>query len=674
MIAMFQRELRENVKWAVVICGVLLFFVVHEIREAGTNFLFDFPKHTVFIAPLAGLLMGVVQTLFETRPDNWGFVVHRPISRRKVFITKAAAGLLLLYAGLLIPCAFAWTWAARRGNLAMPFQARMMLPMFADVLNAGSYYFIAMLLVLRRAKWFGTRLLPLGLPLASSMMITFFIGEFWQALSLIVIVQAIGAIAACGIFEVNGENPPSFAPRLALGTAIYPGGIGVLMALIGISQSFASAGGRWQYYQVDRNGNPVRVTQTIQNGERGWSITDPAGNPLPQYAGVDLDDPANSNLFTRFSAHLIDQNDIPWPLTVEYAEMNYRSPTPGVVPMRSGAPRGTRLPFAAIYDVPQHLIDLYDPNSHAQIGTIGPAGFASQGSAPAQRFEGNPINLFLLGSTRAFAFDSQVYWLRLDQRRVQPIFTATPDDPVISASTVGTAANSDAIIATYHKLYLLQPDGTKMFSAALPFDPTQYHFDASLLSNGHLVLQALSTPGSASKDNHVLEYTSDGTVIRRTQLPRLIDARSPKKYETAMFGAMFPLAARPISPSWILDEVIDIRSDEFPHLFEGFMWASALLCALLCLLMSLRCGLGKTATIAWSVASFLLGPAGITVMLALNDWPAREACPACGRNRIVWRRQCSHCGSPEAPSAMDGREIFEPTDALPPDNGLLAAT
>jgi ribosomal protein L37E len=137
---------------------------------------------------------------------------------------------------------------------------------------------------------------------------------------------------------------------------------------------------------------------------------------------------------------------------------------------------------------------------------------------------------------------------------------------------------------------------------------------------------------------------------------------------------MFPLAARPISPSWILDEVIDIRSDEFPHLFEGFMWASALLCALLCLLMSLRCGLGKTATIAWSVASFLLGPAGITVMLALNDWPAREACPACGRNRIVWRRQCSHCGSPEAPSAMDGREIFEPTDALPPDNGLLAAT
>src|SRR5439155_23448849 len=35
MMTVFFKELRENLKWAAVICGVLLMFVVHEIRDTG---------------------------------------------------------------------------------------------------------------------------------------------------------------------------------------------------------------------------------------------------------------------------------------------------------------------------------------------------------------------------------------------------------------------------------------------------------------------------------------------------------------------------------------------------------------------------------------------------------------------------------------------------------------
>lgn len=665
MIAVFLKELRENLKWAAVICGVLLVFVVHEIRDTGPGFLFDFPnKHTLFIAPLAGLLLGVVQMLFETRPDNWGFVVHRPVSRRQIFIAKCAAGLLLLYVSLLLPCILAWTWAARPGNLAMPFQPRMILPMLADVLNGGCYYFVGMLLTLRRARWFGSRLLPLGMALASSALITVLIEQFWQVVLVVFIVQAIGATAAWGIFAASGETPPSMPARLALGAMIYPGAVAVIIGLIGFSQAF-STGWHWQYYQIDRDGEVVLVTQTIQHGERGWTFTDPAGKPLPQYAGLDLDDPGNLSRFVRFNAHLIDHRAIPWPLTVEFAAMGYRSPTPGIVPLPAAAPAGVRLPFAAIYDVPHHVIDLYDPISHARVGTVGPAGFAAHPAEPAQRFDGTPINLFMQRSTHTLAFDSQVYWLQLDQRRVRPIFTATADDPVFSAAEVGTPTEPKAIVATRRSLHLLRPDGAALFTAAMTLDPARYYFDAALLPNGHLIVRAMHVPGAQREGQHILEYSQNGALVRTTQPPLLSDPRSPKKYETMIFGSVFPLAARPLLPSWILDNVIDIRSEEFPHLFEAFMWGSAILCAVVSLLIGRRYGLGIGKTIGWSLANLLLGPAGVGVMLSINEWPARETCPACGGKRLAARRQCTACGASQPAAALDGREIFEPADAFP---------
>jgi hypothetical protein len=82
------------------------------------------------------------------------------------------------------------------------------------------------------------------------------------------------------------------------------------------------------------------------------------------------------------------------------------------------------------------------------------------------------------------------------------------------------------------------------------------------------------------------------------------------------------------------------------------------------LLMARRCGFGVRKTIAWFLANLILGPAGIVVMLSLNDWPAREICESCGGKRIVGRRKCSRCGSPLSPPAVDGREIFEPGDSV----------
>ncbi|HEY2584804.1 MAG TPA: hypothetical protein VGI81_03440 [Tepidisphaeraceae bacterium] len=672
MIGVFLRELRENLKWAAMIFAGLLVFVIHELRDAGPMVMFELAqRYTTLLAPIAGLLMGVVQSLFETKPDNWGFVVHRPVRRGGIFAAKCAAGLLLLYVALALPCLIASIWAAQPGHLPVPFQGRMVLPMLADVLAAGCYYFTGIVIAQRRARWFGTRLLPLGLALATSATLFMFVPLFWQAALLILIVQAIGATAAWGVFARNGEPDAALAPRAALGAMIYPGAIGVAFGLFGLSQAFVPGGGRWQYYQVARDGTAVRVTQTIEHGDRGWSYADPAGRPLPQYEGLDLDDPANRSLFIKFGARLVDPRAIRWPLSVLYTNRGYRYPTPGVVPLKAVAPPGVRLRFWPVYDVPAGVIDLFDPVTHTRIGTVGPGGFARGQTPPTRRFEGTPLNLFMQGNSHVMTFDSVVYWIELDQRRVRPVYTAAAGDPIFSAAEVGEPRNPDILVATRGGMHLIGTDGQLRFSVPWEHDPATHNFAAALLpSNHHLIVQTYSNPGVKPSFQDVVEYSPQGVAARRTDLPALTDPHSPKRIETMVFGAILPVAARPFCPSWILDDVLDVRTGEFARWFEAFMWGSAILCAALTLLIGGRCALGMPKTLGWSAANLLLGPAGVVVMLGLNDWPAVERCAACGRIRPAGRRLCAHCHAPLAPPPRDGREIFDPAEDATPLEAL----
>src|SRR5258708_15260507 len=164
MTAICLKELRENFKWAAGTFGVFGVILFLQIRGANPTFLFAVARPygpTLLTIAIFGSLMGLAQCVFETRSDNWAFAVHRPISRSSVFAGKCLVGLALLFVSLAGPCIPAIAWAARPGNLPMPFQWRMVLPLAANVLVAGPFYFAAMALTLRQARWFGSRLLPI---------------------------------------------------------------------------------------------------------------------------------------------------------------------------------------------------------------------------------------------------------------------------------------------------------------------------------------------------------------------------------------------------------------------------------------------------------------------------------------------------------------------------------
>ena len=58
-------------------------------------------------------------------------------------------------------------------------------------------------------------------------------------------------------------------------------------------------------------------------------------------------------------------------------------------------------------------------------------------------------------------------------------------------------------------------------------------------------------------------------------------------------------------------------------------------------------------------------------MVALQEWPAFVACPACGKQRVVIHDRCEHCGATHAAPVADGTEIFEQSAA--PAHAALAA-
>lgn len=675
MMSVFKRELRENAKWAAVICGMVILYFIHEMRDAEPDFLTDVQAGTIILGPLAGLLIGVVQTLFETRADNWAFTVHRPVDRLHGFVAKCAAGLLLLYAALGLPCLLVAAWAAVPGNLAMPFQWRMLWPLLVDGLGAGCFYFTGMVLTLRRARWLGSRVLVVGLALGTAGLTSLAIERLWTAVLILVVAQLVMAVAAWGVFAGGGAPwkgtgwakwGRTGAARVALAAMIFPGAIVVGIVVDGIVQSFLPDR-EWIYYQVTDAGDFVRVMQSITSDptKRSMVITDPEGRVLPQYVGIDRDDPSNSHLFLNFPASMVDERAVPWPLDPVQMDLGYRNPKPGVIRLHPVTPPGVSVRDVVVYDAQARIIDLYDPVMQILVGTVGPAGFDAAPAPPRARFPGELLHGSFEPSRRTLDFESVVYWIEMENRQVRPIFQAPAGDPVLAAVTIGAPNDPTVVVLSRQRVHLVQPSGKVILSAALDLDRSKFGFQPALMpGNHHLLMRAGPIPGAADVKQTLLEFDGGGHLVRQTQPPELHPRPGKKLPETAMLASMMPLALHPLLPNWILDGVVDLMAEEFPRMWLEVMIGSAIVSAVLALLISRRCGMGRLGTIGWVVGCFLFGPAAVVGMLGVIEWPARQKCAACGRARLLDRRDCTRCGTAMPAPAADGREIFEPRDEL----------
>ncbi|MGB7161054.1 MAG: hypothetical protein WBD40_23535 [Tepidisphaeraceae bacterium] len=667
MKAIFIRELRENAKWAALVCVVLLGWMYY--HAGNGNVLLKFGAFLIVAAPATGLVLGVAQSVFDTRPDNFAFTVHRPVARGATFAARCLAGLTLLYASLALPSVLSGWWAAQPGNQPMPFSWRVVLPLIAHLLGATLWYFAGMTVALRRAAWHGSRVLPVGLAFAGSLWM-YLVSDFAVLVIGMAIAIPLGAAAAWGVFAAGGAGPRGFVARLGLGAGIFAGIVVLVTMLISIVGTL-NPGWERTGYEIDRQGRLLRTFTRHTPDSQTFSVTDLAGRPLADYEGADPNSPEYRDRLLRAWATLFDDQRIGWPLSTKTS--GYASMSSMVRPLNGGYrnpsdPRGW-----AWFNIARGVIELYDGKSWFLTGSIGPQGFVAGSGRVAERFPGTPLNALNQIKFHTLAFPSIVYWMELDERRVRPIFTAARGDEVISAGELSPPGGATyAVVVTPRRLHLIDPSGATAMSAPFDVDHDRYaELRVGIIPfSGNVVVNARPRPdGAAARaPEQVFEFAMDGRLVRRAELPWLPGLSPASTPQAALAGLITPLAGVPIYRGLRLDRVADLREGMRGNwrLYVGCMIVSGVICALVTIVLARWYGFAPMRVVAWTIANLLLGPAGVVVLLSLNERSVRERCPGCGRPRPIEEALCRRCRAPHALPESDGREIFEPADALQP--------
>jgi hypothetical protein len=114
-----------------------------------------------FVAVPLALALGFRQSTWEAAQGTYQFLLHRPILRDAVFLTKLATGVATFLACTALPILlYAW-WAATPGHHPSPFAWSMTWPAWQLCVVLPLLYLGAFLSGLRPGLWYGTRLLPL---------------------------------------------------------------------------------------------------------------------------------------------------------------------------------------------------------------------------------------------------------------------------------------------------------------------------------------------------------------------------------------------------------------------------------------------------------------------------------------------------------------------------------
>jgi hypothetical protein len=686
MKSLLWKECHENLKWAVLaalVFGGVIFLLGPALMSPGL-LLFLTP-----IAAMAGAVLGFLQVFFESDGDKRSLLLHRPMSRSRIFLGKAAAGVGLYLLAMGIPFACYVAWVATPGHVAEPFRWPMVLPGLADILTGVAYYFAGMLIAQREARWYASR----GLPLVTALLCSFFVWmlpEFWHAVLAVVILGALLAVAAWGSFLTGG----AFATQPLLGKAALSAALVAALLVLGIPVKLfvwlpfhfvglpAPRANMTRYY-VDREGG--MMVARFRQGEIE-SLTDREGGEPPLLNGKPL----------SFLALM----DMCAPLSADVAPRfrSYRNPGRFFMRCENNTSRDSERWF---YVSDEGLLVGYDSLSRRVIGSCGPDGFVPAGQQPATRFEGEPYKdtfLWQTASADRLSFPGAVYLVDFDSRTVRKLYTPAEGETVLGA--VPAQGEGRTFVLTDRSARVVHRTGRVLFSAPFVVDPDNYGVvRLAELKNPERWLVRYEPSWFMGSDLgnvtpvELVEYDPAGHEVARGTLPPTPVLESSGTQ--ALLGAITPPAEAALLTWATGHSIASARQNggrEVPPLllflvlpgqyfnpfdtgvtasggtilaYRGLILLSALICGLVCFLLARRYSFSRAGCLAWSLCGLLFGWAGLLLMLAVEEWPARVACPGCRKPRVVTRDICEHCGARRAPPAADGTEIFEPELATP---------
>lgn len=574
-----------------------------------------------FFCGIFGAVLGWKQIFAERHRDLQAFLIHRPATRNQIFWAKTAAGMLVYLSAAGIPLLCLVTWAQYPGHLAVPFEWQMAIPAFGLCGSGLVFYFAGMLTGLRQARWYVSR----GLGLAAAAVVCVAVAmssSLWQPAVAVGVGLAVLATAAWGAFETSGyyQGQPAQG-KVALIVSLTVGSAAALVFLFALGSTFVSANEySWNYHTMGTNGVIYKVTPV--RGKQP-EIVDLDGKPL-------LDEKTGRMMqMEEFNRRLAPARS----LNVDFEAL---SPGAFAEPSRYFLLWGATPDTVWYYWTKYGRLVGYDLLNRRVIGSIGPNGFVTRARDGLDRFElPRNHNLWIAPGLNLLNTADTVYASELGARAVKPVFKTTPDDPIGGSISVQSQKESEeghsVLTATRHQIYLIRPGGATAWK--IPYQPSY----------------------------------PDYTAIRLCTLPELNQFAvwfEPSFARNLAKSFKLPTHVMWLSNDGAVGKSVEVPSREAP---EGWGWKTLLIvaacCASICLPVGLwlcrRFAMPVVPTLGWMLFLLVTGFVGLLVFLCVNEWPAREPCPACGRRRVVTREKCEHCGATFAPPQKVGIEIFE---------------
>jgi hypothetical protein len=140
------------------------------------------------------IAVGLRQTAWELNQGTYFFLLHRPLSRRRIFALKLLVGgtIVMLLASAMIAI-YVW-WAATPGHFAAPFYWTMTEPAWQLLVSLPPLYLGAFLAGIRPGRWFGSRLVPLVAGLLAAIGASH-MAWFWQAAAISFVASMVLVVA-----------------------------------------------------------------------------------------------------------------------------------------------------------------------------------------------------------------------------------------------------------------------------------------------------------------------------------------------------------------------------------------------------------------------------------------------------------------------------------------------
>jgi hypothetical protein len=662
MKAIFFKELDESGKWALLI--MLLY-----CWPIGWTVLGDWPIVRVqpeffgvatFGLAGIGVLLAMIQIAYDWQQGRFAFLMHRPISRRRIFAAKVMAGIVLYALAGGVPLAATVVFDAIPWGVHWPFDIHLVYQGIALWLNGLIWYFAAIVVATRDARWSATRILPFGGGLAASCCIIFYTLNFVEVFALLALAIPLSAIAAGASFVAAGSYARQGPGARFLNGTMIACSCAMLVFIAGACLGNAvfylvrpaSTPEPWTQYSVDRDGT---ILKEIYDHGSLVSLTDLEGKPTTQ--------PVEGIRGRRYAYPLY--------ITLGSPEPNFRG-------------------SARLWSMDRYVHQIYGTNwetwfyvsgtrtilgindkTGRSAGSLGPSGYKPPGEA-AEAFSAQ-IDASQYPLIRD---DTHVYLADPYKRTMNELLQLPPGQNLRGAifdenenrTTTGVA------LATDSELYLVRPGGDLIFKTPLALPGVIWHGTTiTPTRQGTYMLHYDQISKQFPPPQEVLELSATGQVLRKVELPA---PQLPTYPKISLFDSIWGIFAPPV---WSLHRLFiwyswakiwPGTSWSGARLSSGWSWPgmwlypvttliTALASVVLTLLLRRQFRLDRKGTTVWSIAAFLLGISGILTLLAVRGLPLRVKCPRCGRARSIHRTDCEHCGQPFAGPPQKGIEIFE---------------